>query len=159
LIFTTPLYAMDSGSIETNTVSDKGKIVSTVEVLVPSSYSIIIPKKIILEGSDKRADYTVRVTGDLPANETISVEPDTTDFVLSQAGRDDIIPTLIQKVTEFRISDSKKDSCASGIVTAKGLSLGSWNGSFIFNIENRISDSDSCKNNPSSEKNTEKYRG
>ncbi|MCR4922697.1 MAG: hypothetical protein K5931_01680, partial [Lachnospiraceae bacterium] len=158
LIFTTPLYAMDSGSIETNTVSDKGKIVSTVEVLVPSSYSIIIPKKIILEGS-KRADYTVKVTGDLPANETISVKPDTTDFVLSQAGRDDIVPTLVQKITEFRISDSAKDSCASGIVTANGLSLGSWNGSFIFDIENKTSDSDAFKNSSNSQKNTKTDKG
>ena len=115
-----------------------------VSVTKGSTYTITVPKTVILSGANGEGEYTVKVTGDLSGSEAITVEPYTTDgvnlleedefFLLSQAGKNDIYATVTQTKTEWsygNLDDGK------GTISVANLTSGSWSGNFVFNI-NRV---------------------
>lgn len=120
-----------------------------------STFSVIIPKTIILDGAKDAANgnigqYVVTVKGNIGGAEIVSVTPDAT-FKMKQAGKDDIDATVTQAITNFRVEDAatldgadttttvygvdKADGVTTdGKVEVTNLSAGSWSGQFAFNI-------------------------
>ncbi|MCR4922698.1 MAG: immunoglobulin domain-containing protein [Lachnospiraceae bacterium] len=108
---------------------------ATLTVLQNTSISVIIPKKIVLSGSEKEGEYLVRVSGFLPKDRSLTVAPNTASFILTQDGKEPIVPLLYQDITAFSPSEEGLlDREARGKISAKELSAGIWNGSFYFDI-------------------------
>ena len=117
-----------------------------------STFSVTIPKVIILngaKGAENSGAYTVKASGNIGGNETISVTP-AAAFKMRQTGKTDIDAAVAQAVTKFvvaqkTIADADKTTTVAGVdnaagasttgkVTVSNLTAGSWKGAFNFNI-------------------------
>ena len=96
-----------------------------------SEYKVTIPKTIVLSGVDKKADYYVKVEGNIAGYETIYVVPDETVNLYTK-NKDMQIGTITQDKTEWTYSTLNTD--AVGQITAQDLTAGKWSGTFNFNI-------------------------
>jgi len=124
-------------TVTTNAIEDV-----TVKVTQSSTFSVVIPKVITLEevttstNSEYKEDYTVVVKGNIAGNEEVVVGPAVTTFDLNQSGKD----PLSAKVTQDEVSadyDDLKDDAEKdlpGTVEVSGVTAGSWQGTFDFNI-------------------------
>ena len=138
-----PMFGMFGGDYASATINSTGTVganaTEAVDVYVtqPSTFSVIIPKKITLEQAKTyKEDYTVVVQGDIAGNETVTVKPDVKEFDLVQSGKTNITATVEQSeetASSSELENGKTKSLA-GTVTAKNVTAGSWKGTFKFNI-------------------------
>lgn len=117
-----------------------------------ASYFVTIPKTIVL-GSDKQSAYSVKVEGDIPSDKEVYVSPidgiaDTEDFDFymhdrnTDAPKDDVIATVTQKKFYWNFEDvADAHMETDNKVAAGGLSSGTWQGTFNFEISMRMSPS------------------
>ena len=110
-----------------------------VKVTQPSTFSVIIPKEIVLEevtAPTYEEDYTVVVKGDVAGNQTVTVEPTATKFDLSQNGKNNIEAQVEQQETTANSSELANNASKSlaGTVTTNDVTAGSWAGTFSFEI-------------------------
>ena len=111
-----------------------------VSVSQASSFSLKIPKKIILNGKygeENSGDYEVEVEGNLAADEIVSVTPVQTAFNLSSPGKANIEATVVQNKTGFTYSDGVRIGgpiASAGTVKAEGMTAGEWHGGYQFNV-------------------------
>ena len=110
-----------------------------VYVSQASTFGVFIPKVLTLDGKKNdeglnKANYLVSLseTSNFAGNEKIKVVPEDS-FVLHQLGKDDIQATVVQDKVEWLHNEI--DIKGNGEVTATGMSAGSWNGVFFFNIK------------------------
>ena len=96
-----------------------------------SEYKVTIPKTIVLSGIDKKANYYVKVDGDIAGYETVNVVPDE-GVVLSTKNKASQTGTITQDKTAWKFDDFDVD--ANGQVIANNLTAGKWSGTFNFNI-------------------------
>ena len=96
-----------------------------------SEYKVTIPKTIILSGTTKKANYTVKVEGDIAGYETVNVEPDSS-VELRTKNKDSQTGTITQDKTSWKFDNFDID--ANGTVEASSLTAGKWSGTFNFNI-------------------------
>ena len=106
--------------------------VTNVYAEIGSEYKVTIPKTIILSGIDKKADYYVKVEGDIAGYETVNVVPDETVNLYTK-NKDVQAGTITQDKTAWKFDNF--DVNANGTVEASGLTAGKWSGTFNFNIE------------------------
>lgn len=104
-----------------------------VYATVASSFSVVIPKTIILDGATKIGDYSVEVKGNIAGNETITVVP-AASFAMKQNPKTDVTANVTQAKTSWTVTDLATDSTTTGQIEASGLSAGSWQGAFNFTI-------------------------
>ena len=132
--------------------SDADKNTVNVNVSQASTFKVIIPKNIVLNGTkdaDNSSTYVVQVTGNVASDEVVKVIPDATfqmeDEAKMKASLTATVNQPVQKfvnsVTKEKHDATKNDTSAdvfgkdaSGIVTVNDLSAGTWNGSFNFNV-------------------------
>lgn len=109
---------------------------------IGSTFTVTIPKKITLSGTDKTGSYTVSCTGDIAGDEYVSVVPDGS-FAMKQGGKDDVTATVTQATQSFRGDNYTKSLAdgeafmatgATGSISAKDLTAGAWKGTFNFAI-------------------------
>lgn len=135
-----------------------------VEVSRASSFTVIIPKKIVLEGSkdaENKADYSVTVTADIPGNAQINVAPNTASktildgsatqdnnfadgtgsfAMLEKSGvKANLTAQITQADTSFTIADDGVDDAITAVekagkVTVENLSAGEWSNTINFDI-------------------------
>ncbi len=98
---------------------------------IGSEYKVTIPKVIVLSGITKKADYYVKVEGDIAGYETVNVVPDK-NVVLHSSNKADETGIITQDKTSWHVSDFDVD--ANGTVEAPSLTAGKWSGIFNFNI-------------------------
>lgn len=104
-----------------------------------STYSVKIPKTIILDGSTGNGAYRVSVKGNISGNQTVKVIPDST-FVLSEvatvSAKSDIIAVVTQAKTAWTTSELSDSTWAtqSASIAASPMSAGSWHGTFGFTV-------------------------
>ena len=103
-----------------------------VYVSQASSFSVIIPKTIILDGKTKSATYEVLVNGNIGGIENVNVIPDS-EFVMSQKGKNDIKAIVTQDKTSWVYNEF--ETKANGSIAANDMTAGSWKGTFNFTIE------------------------
>lgn len=110
---------------------DNGNIIEDYQ---PASFSVIIPKQIVLDGNTGKADFTVSVNGVFYYNDTLTVIPEKS-LTLSDRSN---ISTMKANVSLTQTQFQKEDisSIVNGAVsTDKKLFAGKWNGSFNFDIK------------------------
>ena len=150
--FTDPdlLYINKSGS------SYDGRPIATeVSATRTSSFSVIIPKTIVLPGSSvdgmHEALYAITVRGDIGSMDDIIVVPDKM-FNLRQPNKNDVTAKVTQDAQKFRLGSSNSLNLGShvqtlsvadlstgftsdtGKVSVGSLSPGTWTGTYNYNI-------------------------
>lgn len=132
----------------TNDASPATPQETTVTYLMSSTYSVVIPKTITLDGATKASDYTVKVSGDISSDKQVRVAP--IDKIADAAGINfhmvDQATVGTKKanvqadVTQDVVVWTSAEVCAmagtskGGSISAQGLTSGSWQGTFEFNI-------------------------
>ena len=107
-----------------------------VYATLPSSFTVKIPKTVILTGAaNSSGSYTVKVSGDIAGDEVITVKPDES-VAMKQSGKTDVTATIEQTKTTWTVEDAGLVGGLSttGTITASGLTAGQWEGSFNFDI-------------------------
>ena len=108
---------------------------STEEVKVyatqASTFSVKIPKVIILDGQAGTAKYQVSAKGDTETK-TLSVQPED-NFTLTSEGGKTTTCTVTQEKTSWNPNSITDGSTTSGQLHAD-LSAGTWVGAFLFTI-------------------------
>lgn len=107
---------------------------STVRYYRESTFTVTVPKTIMLDSETKSASYTVSAQGDIMGDMKLVVRPDATVVLSDAKGKSDVTGTVTQDVTEFVWSDIINAVTAAGMVEAAGLSAGDWTGSLMFSI-------------------------
>ncbi len=136
---TIPVFAYDvdenDNSIESvEYQNDKDKDFNnntSVFAQLGSEYKVTIPKVVVLSGASKAAKYIVKVDGDIAGYETVNVVPDNS-FSLNAKNKDTQEALINQDKTSWTYSTL--GSNAKGSITANGITAGSWQGKFNFNI-------------------------
>lgn len=128
----TPAYA----AVESESVlTAPGISETTVYADIDTEYTVTLPKTIKLDSADKNSDYSVKVQGDIAGTDSILVEPEAS-FAMHTNGKDAVTATVTQTKTKFEASEITGDgTTTTGSVAAPGLTAGSWNGSFNFNVK------------------------
>lgn len=147
---TTETQGVDQAEVDANTETGKATRKDT-EVLYSqaSNYSVLIPKRIVLDGQTKDADYTVNVKGDISSDKKVSVAPqDAIDsvegvnfYMVDQSTaankKDDVEATVTQDATEWSSAEvcvASTGTTKNGRVAAPTITAGSWKGTFTFDI-------------------------
>ena len=160
-------YEDSEGDVDYNEVYDyntKNKQNCEVEVSLSSEFSVIIPKKIVLDGATNTSqNYEVKVKADIDGEDYIDIIPvpdDNYGSYLKQAGKDDVPYTVTQPIQRVQIWNGEGDGVVSnnriaykaetlssnykslngdksysGTVTVEGLSAGKWESVFNFQIK------------------------
>lgn len=150
LILTMSITALAAGTTTSqgdasyHDISNSSTENCTVSASQASSFSVSIPKNIVLNGSDGTAAYTVTVTGNISGTEVLSVQPDSA-FTLSQPGKSNLSAAVDQFTsstkqtvkTTWVYSELSAGSTAYGYVSVNPstpVTAGSWSGTFDFII-------------------------
>lgn len=96
---------------------------------IKSSYTVTIPKKIVLDGKTKTGDYTVDVVGDIAANQNVSVEPDA-KVTLQSNNKSSVQANISQDKTVWTTKNML--TAGNGTIDAKDITAGLWMGTFNF---------------------------
>ena len=105
-----------------------------------SDLIVSVPTTIIVSGTPTTdgkyvGEYSVGVDGDMSGDKTVIIEPESTDVTIKQLGKNNKTATVTQNQTEFTSDDFANKKITNGKITAEGLTAGSWNGTFNFNIK------------------------
>ncbi len=149
-----PAYATENTSGDSTTVIDGENISTeernlediTVTYRQASSFFVTIPKTIVLDGW-KQSTYSVKVSGDIDAEQCVYVAPvdmiDTTeniDFYMkdqaTENAKDDVVANVIHKKSHWNAAEvagsHKQDD---NVVSAPDLTAGAWRGIFQMEIK------------------------
>lgn len=111
-----------------------------------STFSVVIPKRIVLDATSKDSDYAVRVYGDISSDKKVTVAPQDalTDieginfYMKDQATKGtkkaDVQANVTQDVVDWISAEVTADTSKDGNVAAPTITAGSWKGTFNFNI-------------------------
>lgn len=111
-----------------------------------STFSVVIPKTIVLDTVDKDSDYAVRVYGDISSDKKVTVAPQDalTDieginfYMKDQATKGtkkaDVQANVTQDVVDWTSAEVTADTSKNGNVAAPTITAGNWKGTFNFNI-------------------------
>ncbi len=137
-----PVDNQDSSieTIEYQSTNDNDFDATNIFAQLSSIYKVTIPKTIVLNGIEKKANYLVKAEGDIAGYETLSIVPDD-NFELHSTNKNSVLSTINQDKTAWHFDDFNID--ANGSINANDITAGKWTGAFNFNI-NLIRD---CKHN------------
>lgn len=99
---------------------------------IKSSYTVTIPKEIVLDGKTKTGDYTVDVVGDIAANQNVSVEPDA-EVTLQSNNKSSVQANISQDKTVWTTKNML--TAGNGTIDAKDITAGLWMGTFNFDVK------------------------
>lgn len=122
-------------------ISENGAQTNVYLTVADSDLIASLPTTVILSGTpndngEYKGDYSVEVQGDMSGDKTITIEPETENNInLHQKGKNDMQASISQEQTEFTTDDFANKTQTTGTVTAVGLTAGSWNSEFNFNIK------------------------
>ena len=136
-------------SYQDSILKDNDKNETEVKVTQASTFSISIPKQIVLNGTKGEkndADYIIVVKGNIASDEIVTVKPDDYFILTNTKNKENkLIATVSQDATKFVIENLKnkhfsnnndyvKLGSTNGNVEVLGLTEGSWEGEFQFYI-------------------------
>lgn len=113
-----------------------------------SSYSVVIPKTIVLDSVSKDSDYTVKVYGDISSDKKVTVAPqdeladiDGINFYMKDqattgAKKADVQADVTQNVVDWTSAEvcNADGTTKDGNVAAPSITAGNWKGTFNFRI-------------------------
>lgn len=129
-------------------IEETGSATRDTEVLyeLGSTFSVIIPKTIVLDAKSKDSDYAVRVYGDISSDKKVTVAPqdaleefDGINFYMKDQAtkgtkKADVQADVTQAVVDWTSAEVTADTSKDGNVAAPTITAGSWKGTFNFNI-------------------------
>lgn len=124
------------GSTATNETTVKSVDVYATQA---STYSVKIPKTIILDGAEGTGVYKVSVKGNISGNQTVKVIP-SASFTLAELAtvntKSDITATVNQGKTAWTTSEITATdwTAQNGTITTSAMTAGCWHGTFGFAI-------------------------
>jgi hypothetical protein len=137
-----------STNVDNPITADKDENKVNVSVAQGSTFSVSIPKTIVLDGSvdkENNSTYNISVSGNIASDEAVIVKPDATFTMSDVKGvKKDLNGTISQTITKFLNKEVSIDSTlkdfqhlgsTTGVVSIEGLTSGSWTGQFNFNIK------------------------
>lgn len=104
---------------------------------VESSFSVLIPKVIVLDGNQGTANYDITVNGAFYYNDTLTVKP-ATSFVMTDRNN---ISSMKANILQSKQNFMKSDITSSGAKTIGSIQVdrtnfaGLWKGTFNFDIK------------------------
>lgn len=111
-----------------------------------STFSVVIPKTIVLDAASKDSAYTVKVSGDISSDKKVTVAPQDalTDisginfYMVDQATagtkKADVQADVTQDVVDWTSAEVTATTTKDGKVAAPTITAGNWKGTFNFNI-------------------------
>lgn len=119
-------------------ITENGTQTSVYLTVDDSDLIVSLPTTVIVSGTPDEdgnyiSNYSVGVKGDMSGSKQVSITPDE-NVTLIQKGKDNKTATITQDKTEFTTDDFKNNTVTTGNITAQGLTAGSWNGKFNFNV-------------------------
>ena len=127
-------YTFDVDATERYNISfdDNGNLI--VENYQPASFSVVIPKQIVLNGNTGRANYTVSIDGVFYYNDNLTVKPNSSFVLRDKNNISHMTGTVNQPKTNFIKSDL--NNIYNGTISVNRTNFsGLWNGSFNFEIK------------------------
>ena len=124
--------AVSTNVTETQQVSEN--TTATTDVTIDggdSTFTVTVPKKMAGTGESGTLSYTVEVEGDIAGDQHVFAVPDE-KVVLKQAKKSDVDASITQDKTEW-VADEFA-TVGNGLITYNGLSAGTWEGIFNFNV-------------------------
>lgn len=132
LLFSSQCHIL-AGTVENQTITGNTQSEVLVSLEIGSTYSISVPKTIQLNEDTKSAEYQISIDGVISDSQYISVTPNT-EFVMTD-GYMEVMATVSQDRTEWQAEDlAEGDKIANGVVSAESILIGSWSGSFQYDI-------------------------
>lgn len=140
---TMPVFAATTATDTVNETQTESGTTRPVEVTYTqsSTFTVTIPKTIVLDGSTKTSDYDVNVKGDISSDKQVKVTPDTTFKMKDQSNatnkKTDVDATVTQEETTWSSSEvnvTTTGTTKNGNISAIGLTAGSWKGTFNFSV-------------------------
>lgn len=138
-----PVFAATTENQNVSQVEADQGTTRPVEVtyIQSSTFTVTIPKTIVLDGSTKTSDYDVNVKGDISSDKQVKVAPDTTFKMKDQSNatkkKTDVDATVTQEETTWSSSEvnvTTTGTTKTGNISAIGLTAGSWKGTFNFSV-------------------------
>ena len=113
-----------------------------------STFSVVIPKTIVLDAVSKDSNYTVKVYGDISSDKKVTVAPQDAlkdleginfymkDQATAGTKKDDVQADVTQAVVDWTSAEVCKadGTTKNGKVAAPTITAGNWKGTFNFNI-------------------------
>ena len=110
---------------------------TVIYTFVESSFSVLIPKVIVLDGNQGNADYDITVNGAFYYNDTLTVKPANSFTMTDRSNISQMKANILQSKQSFM----KEDIASSGGKTTGSIQVdrthfaGSWVGTFNFDIK------------------------
>ncbi len=128
-------FSVDASDRYQISFDDNGNLI--IEDYQPASFSVVIPKNIVLDGNTGKADYSVSVKGKFYYNDTLTVKPEGS-FIMTDRSN---ISSMHASVTQIKTGFTKEDGVSNSCVTSGSIQVnrtnfaGLWNGTFHFDIK------------------------
>ena len=118
-----------------NQITNEGDFDTYVYVSQQSTFSVVVPKVLVLDGQTGYADYQVSVLGNIAGKETIGIIPnDTFEMKDSDGVKANIVANVSQGQTSFAYDEIVNKTTTNGSISASTITAGRWNGILNFNV-------------------------
>lgn len=117
-----------------DTITTTGTKTASVDYSRDSSFTVTIPKNIEIDKKSKTGTYEISVSGDIKANETLSVTPNSKVSMTDTTSQNNVDVDVTQIKSSFNYSDVANNSITTGQIDGSNLTSGIWEGTLNFSI-------------------------
>jgi hypothetical protein len=117
-----------------DTITTTGTKTASVDYSRDSSFTVTIPKNIEIDKKSKIGTYEILVSGDIKANETLSVSPNSKVSMTDTTSQNNVDVDVTQTKSSFNYSDVANNSITTGQIDGSNLTSGIWEGTLNFSI-------------------------
>lgn len=117
-----------------DTITTTGTKTASVNYSRDSSFTVTIPKNIEIDKKSKTGTYEILVSGDIKANETLSVSPNSKVSMTDTTSQNNVDVDVTQTKSSFNYSDVANNSITTGQIDGSNLTSGIWEGTLNFSI-------------------------
>jgi hypothetical protein len=117
-----------------DTITTTGTKTASVDYSRDSSFTVTIPKNIEIDKKSKTGTYEILVSGDIKANETLSVSPNSKVSMTDTTSQNNVDVDVTQTKSSFNYSDVANNSITTGQIDGSNLTSGIWEGTLNFSI-------------------------
>lgn len=117
-----------------DTITTTGTKTASVDYSRDSSFTVTIPKNIEIDKKSKTGTYEILVSGDIKANETLSVSPNSKVSMTDTTSQNNVDVDVTQTKSSFNYSDVANNSTTTGQIDGSNLTSGIWEGTLNFSI-------------------------
>lgn len=145
-----PSKALGSDNLVTSDDEDVRTSASKILYASNAYFTVTIPKQIVLDGTTKQSNYSVKVSGDIASNQIVVVSAtdevsdadginfymkDMSNVEFAEKKKSDVLTTVTHTKTDWNFVDAQNSVISNdNVVSAPNLTAGSWQGTLNFKI-------------------------